>query len=161
MTEGRRGLDVERRLEDLEHRQADPAEDDAVDRHAEIKSAEAAQERGGLARVAQLGELDVGHDARTAPQAAKKNTVSMPLITKFHHSQLPAMPFFDDQAGDDQRRVGRKSRGDHRRARQPPGGVAAGEKEFARAASGAAGVIQPDQQVGGEVEGDDGPVEGT
>ena len=24
---------------------------------------------------------------------AKKNTVSMPLITKFHHSQLPAMPF--------------------------------------------------------------------
>ena len=63
-------IDAERPLENLHHREIDPAEDDAVDRDAEVERAKAAQERGGLARIAEFGELDVGHHAGTAPQRA-------------------------------------------------------------------------------------------
>ena len=37
--------------------------------NAEIEGAEAAQEGGGFAGVADFGEFDVGHDAGAAPQA--------------------------------------------------------------------------------------------
>ncbi len=59
--------DAEHQFQDFDHRQVDPSENDAVDGDAEVERAEAAQERGGLAGVADFGEFDVGHDARAAP----------------------------------------------------------------------------------------------
>jgi len=59
--------DAEHQPENLDHRQVDPPEDDAIHQHAQIDGAEAAQEGGRFAGVAQLGELDIGGDARAPP----------------------------------------------------------------------------------------------
>ncbi len=79
----------------LHHRQIHPAEDDAIDRDAEIERAKASKECGGLCCIADFGEFHVRHDALASccQSREKKNTVSIPLATKFHQSQLPALPF--------------------------------------------------------------------
>ena len=59
---------AEHEHQDLDHRQIDPAENDAVDGNPEIERAEAAQECGGFAGIADLGELDIGHDAGAPPE---------------------------------------------------------------------------------------------
>ena len=77
----------------------------------------------------------------------------------FHHSQLPAMPFFATSPGDEQRRIGRKRGGNHRSAGEPPRHIAAGKKELARAAARPPGVIQPNAQIEEEIQRDDRPIE--
>src|SRR6185437_5083259 len=60
---------------------------------------------------------------------------------------------------DGERRVGREGGGHHRRAREPPREVAARQEVFADVFTGAARVIEADQQRGDEVRGNDGPVD--
>ena len=134
-------------------------EDDAVDRDAEIERAEAAQEGGGLARVADLGELDVGHHAGAAPEPRVEEDGQHAAGDHVPPEPVAGDAVARDHAGDDQRRVGGEGRRDHRRAGQPPRDVAAREEELGRAAARAPGVVQPDRQVQREVAGDDEPVD--
>ena len=76
-----------------------------------------------------------------------------------HHSQLPAMPLAATMPGHRQRRIGRKRRGHHRGAGQPPGHIAPRKKELTGAAAGAAGVIEGDAQVEREVSRDNDPIQ--
>jgi hypothetical protein len=54
------GVEAEGEGEDLGHREVDPSHDDGVDGEGEVDGAEAAEEGGGWAGVAELGELHVG-----------------------------------------------------------------------------------------------------
>ena len=113
----------------------------------------------GFAAVADLRELHVGHHAGRAPEPAKKNTVSMPLITMFHHSQLPATPLRGDEPRHDERRVGGECRGDHRRPGQPPRHLAPGEEVFLEALAASFREDEADDGRQREVADDDGPVD--
>jgi hypothetical protein len=127
----------ERHGEDLGHGQVHPAHDHAVDQDAEVEGAETAQERRGPARVAQFRELDVGEDARTAPQAREEEHREHAAVAALHQIQFPAMPFLRDEAGHGQWRVGRERRGHHRGAGQPPRELSSAEEEISDAAPAA------------------------
>ena len=60
----RQVADAERSAEDLRHAEVDPAHDENVDHEAHVPGAEAAQERAGLARIAQLRELHATKKAK-------------------------------------------------------------------------------------------------
>ena len=131
-------VDAEDQLQDLDHREVDPAEDDAVDGDAEIERAEAAQEGGGFAGVADLGEFDIGHDAGAAPQAGVEEDGEHAAGDEVPPQPVAGDAAHRDHAGDGERRVGGEGGGDHGSAGQPPGDVAAGEEEFVDVFSGAA-----------------------
>ena len=152
--------DAQHQLQDLDHRQVDPSEDDAVDGDAEVEGAEAAQEGGGFAGIADLGEFDVGHDAGAAPQAGVEEDGEHAA-----GDEIPPQPVARDaahrhHAGDGQRSVGGEGGGHHRRAGQPPGDVAAGEEELIDVLAGAGLVVEADGEVEEEVERDYQPVDG-
>ena len=154
-----RRVEPERHLEDLHHRQVDPADDDAVDRETEIERPETAEERRRPASVADLRELDVGHHAGATPQARVDEHREHAARGHVPPQPVAGNAVARDDPRDQQRRVGGKGRGHHRRAGEPPGDVAAREKELRRAAAGAPRVVQPDRQVEREIGGDDQPVE--
>jgi hypothetical protein len=58
--------------QDFDHGQVYPAQDYAIDRQTQIEGAKAAEESRGLAAVAQFGQLEVSHHARSPPQARKE-----------------------------------------------------------------------------------------
>ncbi len=153
-------VDAQHQLQDLDHGQVDPAEDDAVDRNAEVKRAEAAQERGGFAGIADFAEFDVGHDAGAPPQAGVEEDGEHAA-----GDEVPPQPVACDaahrhHAGDGQRRVGGEGGGDHGGAGQPPGDVAAGEEKLIDVLAGARFVVEADGEVEEEVKGDYQPVDG-
>ena len=61
------GLNVEGDSKHRDHRQGDPAHDDQIDWDREINSTEAPQHRRWFSPIAQLGELEIGKNARPAP----------------------------------------------------------------------------------------------
>ena len=152
--------DAEHQLQDFDHRQVHPSENDAVDGDAEVKRAEAAQERGGLAGVADFGEFDVGHDAGAAPQAGIKEDREHAARDEVPPQPVARDASHRDHAGDRERRVGREGGGNHGRTGQPPGDVAPGEEKLIDAFAGAGFVVKADGQVKEEVEGDYQPVDG-
>ena len=78
----------------------------------------------------------------------------MPLATKHHHSQLPAMPPVATIPVTASGVSAAKVVATIERPGQPPGNIAAGEEEFVDARSGAGLVIKSDSQVEEEVERD-------
>jgi hypothetical protein len=90
---------------------------------------------------------------------AYKNTVSIPLITKFHQSQFPAIPFFATNPVTASWRVGGKRGRDHRCARKPPRHITAREKELGRAASCSSCVVDADAEIEQEISRDNRPIE--
>src|SRR5213592_3780417 len=149
---------AEDQLQDLRHREVDPAEDDAVDEQAQVNGPEAPQEGGRWAGVADLRELDVGHDAGAAPQAGVEEHREHPAREQVPPQPVARDPVLRDQTGDDKGRVRGERGRHHRRARQPPRHVSPGEKELRRVLAGATLVVQPDGDVEQEVQGDDHPV---
>ena len=146
-------------LEDLGHREVDPADDHAVDRQPQVEGAEPAQEARGPPVVADLHELDVGEDARPPPQPREEQHAE-------HAAEGPVPPdpvagdaVPGDDAGDREGGVGRERRRHHRRPREPPRQVAAGEEVLAQVPAGAPRDGQGDG--GGEEQeaGEDQPVE--
>ena len=150
--------DAEDHANDFHHGQVHPAQHEAADRDAEIERAEAAEECGRPARVTDLAELDVGHDAAPAPQPRVKEDGEHAA-----GQEIPPEPVAGDaaarhQSGDGQRRVGGKRCGHHGCPGQPPRHVATGEEVFRERRTGAAPVVEANAQVQGEVERDDDPV---
>ena len=76
-----------------------------------------------------------------------------------HQIQLPAIPFLATTPVTNKRRIGSERRRDHRRARQPPGNIPAGNEEFLRAAGGASAIVQADEKVHRQVGDDDDPID--
>ncbi len=128
--------------------------------NAEIEGAKAAQEGGGFAGVADFGEFDVGHDAGAAPQAGVEEDGEHAAGDEVPPQPVAGDAAHRDHAGDGQRGVGGERGGDHRRAGQPPGDVAAGEEEFVDVFPGAGFVVEADGEVEKEVERDYQPVDG-
>ena len=151
--------DAQHQLQNLDHRQVHPAENDAVDRNAEIEGAEAAQERGGFAGIADFGEFDVGHDAGAAPQAGVEEHGEHAARDEVPPQPVARDAAHRDHAGDGQRRVGGERGRHHRRPGQPPRNVAPGEEELVDVFSGAALVVEADGEVEEEVERDNQPVD--
>ena len=137
---------AERGADDVDHGLGDPAEDQAVHQQTEIDGAKSAQKRGGLSGVAHFGELHVGHQAGATPQAREEKDR--------HHSgrqKRPPDPVAGDslgvdEAGDEQRRIGGESGGDHGSAGEPPGNGASGDKIIFGAFSGAAAEIEAEEK---------------
>ncbi len=80
--------------------------------------------------VADLGELDVGHDAGAPPQAGVEEHRQHAARDEAPPQPVAGDPVGRDHAGDRQRRVGGEGGRDHGGAGQPPRHVAAGEEEF-------------------------------
>ena len=141
-------------LEDLGHREVDPADDHAVDGQPQVEGAEPAQEARGRAVVADLHEGDVGEDARPPPQAGEEQHAEHAAEGAAPPDPVAGDAVAGDDAGDGERGVGRERRRHHRRPREPPRQVAAGEEVLAQALAGAARDGQGDgrgeEQEGGE-----------
>jgi hypothetical protein len=145
---------------DADHGFDDPAEDEAVHEGAEVDGAEAAEEGGGFALVAELDKFDVGENFCAAPVAREEEDG--------HHAAEALRPpepvagdaVAGDEAGDEERRVGGECGGDHGSAGEPPGNVAAGDEKFLGTAGGTAAVVERDEKIEEQVGGDDDPVGG-
>ena len=88
-----RARPAEQHARDLHGGEVDAGDDEAVEEQAEVDRAKAADERGGLPRVAQLVELEVGEHAAAAPQGARRKTPSpCPVSRNDHHTQFSATP---------------------------------------------------------------------
>ena len=145
---------------DADHSFDDPAENEAVHERAEIDGAEAAEEGGGFALIAELDEFDVGKNFGAAPVAREEKDG--------HHAAEALRPpepvagdaVARDESGDEQRSVGGESGGDHGGAREPPGNVAAGDEKFFGTAGGPAPVVKRDEEIEEQVGGDYDPISG-
>ena len=145
--------------EDLRHGQVHPAHDDGVDREGQVNGAKAAQEGGGRAGVAELGELHVGQHAGAAPQRGEEEDGEHPGEQERPPQPVAGDALAVDEAGDDQRRVGGEGGGHHGSPGQPPGDVAAGEEELADVAGRALHVEEADGEVDRKISGDHQPIE--
>ena len=143
---------------DADHGFDDPAEDEAVHQRAEIDGAKAAEESGGLAFVAELDKFDVGENFGAAPIARKEKNRHHAAQALRPPQPVPGDAIFGDEAGDEERRVGGESGGDHGSTGEPPGNIAAGDEKFFGAAGRAAAVIQTDQEIQEQVSRDYDPV---
>jgi len=151
--------DAEGHSDDLRHGGGDPADDDRVDREREVTRPEAAQERRGSARVADLGELRVGHHPRAAPEARVEHDGEH---AAHHHAPpepVPRDPVLDGEPRHGEWRVGGERSRDHRGPREPPGDRAAREEVLVGRGAGAPRVEERDRDGQDEVEHDDRPVD--
>ena len=152
-------IHAERDREDLDHRASDPAEHEQVDGNGEVERAEAAQHRGRLAAISDLGELDIRHDPRAPPEPREEEDGEHPA-----HQEVPPEPVAcdavrNDEPGHDQRRIGGKGRRYHRGAGEPPRNVAAREEVLSEALAAALREVEADAGREREVRGDDRPVD--
>ena len=140
------GVEAEQHARDLDRGERDRGHDHHVEEHAEIDGAEAAQEGGRRAGIAQLVEIDVGQRARPAPQLGVEE--------HGHHAgdeKGPPQPIHADAAGAHQigheiGRVGGKGGRHHRGAEQPPRQLAAGQEILLEAAARPLGEHQTDDE---------------
>src|SRR5438876_8156636 len=145
--------------DDVCHSIGDPAEDETVHQQSEVEGLEAAQKSGGLAAVANLGQLDVGKNLGAAPVAGKEKDGEHAAEAHAPPDPVAGDSLGGDDAGDQQRSISRESRGHHRGTGQPPGDVAARDEKIFGVAGGAPAVIKTDEQVDDKVAGDDEPVD--
>ncbi len=133
--------DAQDQREDIHHRLVDPAEDDAVDRDAEIEGAEASQECGRFAGIADLREFDIGHDAGAPPQARVEEHGQHAAGDHAPPQPIPGDAAYGDHSGDRERRVGGEGCGHHGGPGEPPRDIAAREEKFVDARFGARTVV--------------------
>ena len=145
--------------DDVNHRARDPAEDEAVHEQAEVDGFEAAEEGSGLAGVAKLGELDVGHYFGATPIAREEKDREHAGEALVPPEPVAGDALRGDEASDEKRRVGSECGGDHGRSGEPPGNIAAGDEEFGGVAGSAAAVVDADHEIDQQVADDDGPVD--
>src|SRR5512140_662675 len=144
---------------DLAGGQIDRGHDDAVEEEAEVDRAKAADDAGGLARIAELVELEVGQDLGAAPHPGVKEDGRDAGQGEGPPDPVARDAVAADDVGDQVRRVAAERRGHHGEAGQPPGHGPARSEELggalARALAEEQGGAEADQQD----ERDDDPVE--
>ena len=119
---------------DLDRAERHERHHDEVEQDAEVESAETAQERGRLPRIAQLVELDVRRHAGTPPQLRVHEHGEHP-----REEERPPLPvaadaaLVADQLREEVRAVRGRGGGHHRDAEQPPGHRPPREEELLRA----------------------------
>jgi len=146
---------------DADHGFDDPAQNQAIHQRAQIQRAKTTQKRRGLATIAQLDKLHVRQNLRSPPISREEK--------HSHHAgeaQRPPQPVPGDsvlrhQPSHQQRSIRGERRGHHGSSGQPPGNIAAGNKEFLSAAGGAAAIIQADEEIEEKIDSDDDPVCGS
>ena len=152
-------VEAERDGEDFYHRPRHPAEDDQVDGKGQIEGAESAQRCGWLATVADLGELDVGHDVGASPQSREEEYGEHAA-----HQHVPPDPVAGDavivdEPGDNEGGIGRESCRYHGGASEPPGHVASGDEVFAETFAALLGEGEADSGGKNEIGGYNSPVD--
>ena len=154
-------IEAEQNAGNLARRQIHRRHDHAVEEQAEIHRAEAAHDRRGFAGVADLVELEIGQDARPAPQAR----VEEDRRDAREHERPPHPVARDAVAPDDVRdqirRVAAERRRHHRQTGEPPGHGAARREELRRALAGAPAEEQRGHETDQKRQRDDEPVEGA
>ena len=154
-------VEAEEHVRDLDRGEVDRGHDHAVEEEAEIDRPEAAHEARGLARVAQLVELEVGEDARAPPEPREEEDRRDAREHEGPPLPVPGDALAAHDVGDEVRRVAREGRGHHREAREPPRHRAAGGEELGRVLPRAPPEEERRQEADGECRGDDHPVEGV
>ena len=144
---------------DADHGFDDPTEDEAVHQAAKVDGAEAAEEGGGFAFIAELNEFDIGEDAGTAPVTREEEDGHHAGETLGPPDPVAGDAVAGDDAGDEERCIGSEGGGNHRGAGEPPGDVATGDEEFLGAAGGAAAIVEADEEVHRQVDDDYEPVD--
>ena len=143
----------------LHGRQIHGGHDHAVEEEAEVERAEAAHGRRRRARVAHLVELEIGQDARPAPQPR----VEEHRRDAGQHERPPDPVAGDavapDDVGHQVRRVRAERRRHHREPGEPPRHGAARREELGRALAGAPAEEQRRAEADEERREDDDPVE--
>ena len=148
-----------RQHENLHHRQVHPAENDAVYRYAQIQRAKSAQKCRRTSRIADLGELDVGHHSATPPQSRVEKDREHSSGDEAPPQPVPGDPSARHHPGDRQRSVGGEGGCHHRRPGQPPRDVSSREKKLVDAFAGARPVVESDGRIQREVQRDPNPIE--
>ena len=152
-------VEPEQNRRDLARGEVHRGHDHAVEEQAEVHRAEPADDAGGLARVADLVELEIGQHARPPPQprveehgrdAGQHERPPHPVAG---HAVAP------HDVGDEVRRVAAEGRGHHRQAGQPPRHRAAGGEELRRVLAGAPAEEQRRREADDQGGGHDQPVE--
>ena len=157
--DGGQSVPAEGHAEDLGHRQVDPADDEAVDRQAEIEGATPAEQRGRPATVAELHERDVGQDAGAAPEPREEEHAEHAAEGGAPPDPVPGDAVGGDDAGHRQRCVGGERGRHHRRAGQPPGQLAPGQEILPEALTGATRGAGSHDERKEETAGENEPVE--
>lgn len=155
------GGDSEDDLAELDGGETDHSHDEDVEDEAEIEGAESPQEGGFFSAVAELVELDIGHDAGASPEFGKDKDGDHSRDEEGPPAPVCGDSLVADELGDEVWGVGGESGGDHGDAEEPPGHAASGKEELGGAFSGLPGSEDADAQRDEEEACDDGPVEGS
>jgi len=145
---------------DADHGFDNPAEDKTVHQGAEIDGTKAAKESGGFALIAELDEFDVSENFRTAPIASEEEDRHHAAEALRPPEPVAGNAVACNEASDEERGVGGEGGGDHGRAGEPPGDIAAGNEKLLGAAGRTAAVVQTDEEIKEQVGGDDDPIGG-
>ena len=152
-------LEAEEDPRDLAGRQVDGGHDHAVEEEPQVDGAEPAHDARRLSRVADLVELEVGHDPRAPPQPRVEEDRRHPGQHERPPHPVPGDALAPHDVGHQVRGVAREGGGDHGEPGQPPGHRAARGEELRRALARPL----PEEERGDEADrqrrGDDHPVE--
>ena len=144
---------------DLAGGQVDRGHDDAVEEEAEVDRAEAADDAGGLARIAELVELEVGQDLGPAPHPGVEEDRRDAGQGEGPPDPVAGDAVAADDVGDQVRRVAAEGRGHHGQAGQPPRNGAARTEELRGALARPLAEEQGGAEADEQDERDDDPVD--
>ena len=134
------------------------ADADAVHRHGQQESLDAAQPSRRRSAIAQLGEGGVGEHTAAAPEGCEDNSHGHVGQTKAPPLPVARQAAGTHQAGDVKRRIDGEGGGRHRGAGQPAVQTTASH-EIIRLAAVAAGQPQPQHQGENEVSSEKQPID--
>ena len=151
---------AEQHAGDLAGRKIHRRHDHAVEQQAEVDRAKAADDRRGLPGIADLVELEVGHDARPPPQPRVEEDRRDARQHERPPHPVPRHAVAPDDVGDEVGRVAAEGRGDHREPGEPPRHGAARHEEFRRAAARPLAEEERRHEADEQADRGDDPVEG-
>jgi hypothetical protein len=150
---------IEHHDADLDRAEDDQSGDDGVEEHAQVERPEPAQDRGGLAAVAQLIELDVGLGPRAVPELRVDEDGEHARQQESPPDPVAGDAVLADDFREEVRGVGRGRGGAHRDAQHPPRHRVAGQEKLGRAFAGLLRGDESDDDQDDEEQGDDDPVD--
>ena len=149
---------AEENIGNLAGGEADGGHDEAVEEEPEVYGAEAADDRGGLAGVTDFVELEIGHDARTAPEAGVEENGRHTGQGKSPPTPIAGDALLADDIGDEVGGIAAESGGDHGEAGEPPRHGAAGDEKLGGIFAGAFGEEQGRKKADEECRQDNQPI---
>ena len=158
--EDRLPLPTRHNQHDLRHRLHDPGDDEHILEESEPGRAIDPQRLGRPPVVTQLYELRVGRDPGAPPETGKEKDGRHGADAVLPPEPVLVYSALRDESRDDERRIRREGRRDHRRADDPPGKRSARDEELLRAPRGAFRQKDPDTEDEREIAEDDGNIPG-